>query len=509
MTTAHDIERSLYDWAPRELAMAWDNVGLLVGDPAQEVRRVLVALDITQGVAEEAVSLGAQMIVSHHPVMNCAWHEVQTLRADDAQGRLLRYLVQHGLAACCMHTNLDAADGGVNDCLAHALGLSGLSMLNEEKIGRIGTLSCEIPLEEFLPAVVKSLGCSGLRFRDGGKPVHRVAVGGGACRDYIPQAIAQGCDTFVTADLRYNDFLDTHGLNLIDAGHYPTENVVCEAVRAYLAKSFPLLEVVQLRVASRRHSILSVRRRSTMSGHSKWHNIQKTKGAADAKRSAAFTKIAKEIIVAVKQGGSGDPANNSRLATVIAKAKADNMPNDNIKRTIDKALGSGNTDNYESVTYEGYGPGGVAVIVEALTDNRQRTAPEVRHYFDKFGKGNLGAQGCVSWSFDRKGVIVIDNEDGDYDEDTVMMDALEAGAADFTADGPVFEITTDPDAFNDVIAALEAKGYTFASADISLVPQTYVKLTSEEDVKNMEKLLDMLEDNEDVQNTYHNWETED
>ena len=233
-----------------------------------------------------------------------------------------------------------------------------------------------------------------------------------------------------------------------------------------------------------------------MSGHSKWHNIQKTKGAADAKRSAAFTKIAKEIIVAVKQGGSGDPANNSRLATVIAKAKANNMPNDNIKRTIDKALGSGNTDNYESVTYEGYGPGGVAVIVE------------VRHYFDKFGKG-MGAQGCVSWSFDRKGVIIIDNEDGDYDEDTVMMDALEAGAADFTADGPVFEITTDPDAFNDVIAALEAKGYTFASADISLIPQTYVKLTSEEDIKNMEKLLDMLEDNEDVQNTYHNWETED
>ena len=246
-----------------------------------------------------------------------------------------------------------------------------------------------------------------------------------------------------------------------------------------------------------------------MSGHSKWHNIQKTKGAQDAKRSAAFTKIAKEIIVAVKEGGgSGDPANNSRLATVIAKAKAVNMPNENIQRTIDKALGAGSTENFEAVTYEGYGPGGVAVIVEALTDNRQRTAPEVRHYFDKYGKG-MGAQGCVSWSFDRKGVIIIDNEDGDYDEDTVMMDALEAGAADFTADGPVFEITTDPDAFNDVIAALEAKGYTFVSADISLVPQTYVKLTSEEDVKNMEKLLDMLEDNEDVQNTYHNWETED
>ena len=242
-----------------------------------------------------------------------------------------------------------------------------------------------------------------------------------------------------------------------------------------------------------------------MSGHSKWHNIQKTKGAADAKRSAAFTKIAKEIIVAVKQGGSGDPANNSRLATVIAKAKAANMPNDNIKRTIDKALGAGNTDNYESVTYEGYGPCGVAVIVEALTDNRQRTAPEVRHYFDKFG-GNLGAQGCVSWSFDRKGVIVIDNEDGDYEEDKVMEDALEAGAEDFEADGPVFEITTDPDAFPEVVKALEDKGYVFVSAEISKVPQNYVTLKTEDDVKNMEKLIDFLEENEDVQNVWHNWE---
>lgn len=242
-----------------------------------------------------------------------------------------------------------------------------------------------------------------------------------------------------------------------------------------------------------------------MSGHSKWHNIQKTKGAADAKRSAAFTKIAKEIIVAVKQGGSGDPANNSRLATVIAKAKAANMPNDNIKRTIDKALGAGNTDNYESVTYEGYGPCGVAVIVEALTDNRQRTAPEVRHYFDKFG-GNLGAQGCVSWSFDRKGVIVIDNEEDDYEEDKVMEDALEAGAEDFEADGPVFEITTDPDAFPDVVKALEDKGYVFASAEISMVPQNYVTLKTEDDVKNMEKLIDFLEENEDVQNVWHNWE---
>ena len=242
-----------------------------------------------------------------------------------------------------------------------------------------------------------------------------------------------------------------------------------------------------------------------MSGHSKWHNIQKTKGAADAKRSAAFTKIAKEIIVAVKQGGSGDPAYNSSLATVVAKAKAANMPNDNIKRTIEKALGSGNTDNYESVTYEGYGPNGIAVIVEALTDNRQRTAPEVRHYFDKYGKG-LGTQGCVSWSFDRKGVIVIDNEDEELDEDTVMMDALDSGAADFEADGPVFEITTDPNDFNAVVAALESKGYHFVSADIEMVPQNYVTMTDPDDVKNMEKLLDMLEDNEDVQNVWHNWQ---
>ena len=245
-----------------------------------------------------------------------------------------------------------------------------------------------------------------------------------------------------------------------------------------------------------------------MSGHSKWHNIQKTKGAADAKRSQAFTKIAREMIVAVKEGGSGDPNNNSRLATVIAKAKAANMPNDNIKRTIDKALGSGNTDNFEKVVYEGYGPCGVAVIVEALTDNRNRTAPEVRHLFDKYG-GNMGATGCVSWSFDRKGVIIIDNEDGDLDEETVMMDALDCGAADFEADGDVFEITTDPDDFNNVTAALEEKGYAFVSAAIEMVPQNYIKLTSEDDIKNMTKMIDLLEDNDDVQNVYHNWEQED
>ena len=240
-----------------------------------------------------------------------------------------------------------------------------------------------------------------------------------------------------------------------------------------------------------------------MSGHSKWHNIQKTKGAADAKRSQIFTKIAREMIVAVKTGGSGDPANNSRLATVIAKAKAANMPNDNIKRTIDKALGSGNTDSYENVVYEGYGPCGVAVIVEALTDNRNRTAPFVRHIFDKYG-GNLGATGCVSWSFDQKGVIVIERED--LDEDTVMMDALDAGADDMTADDDCFEITTSPDVFGEVLAKLEEKGYVFASAEVEMVPQNYVKLENEDDVKNMEKLIDFLEENDDVQNVYHNWE---
>ena len=240
-----------------------------------------------------------------------------------------------------------------------------------------------------------------------------------------------------------------------------------------------------------------------MSGHSKWHNIQKTKGAADAKRSQIFTKIAREMIVAVKTGGSGDPANNSRLAAVIAKAKAANMPNDNIKRTIDKALGAGNTDNFESVVYEGYGPNGVAVIVEALTDNRQRTAPEVRHLLDKFGKG-LGATGCVTWSFDKKGVLVLDAED--LDEDTVMMDALDCGASDFEPEEDCFTIYTEPDDCGKVASALEAKGYVFASAQVEMVPQNYVKLTDPADLKNMEKLIDSLEDNDDVQNVYHNWD---
>ena len=242
-----------------------------------------------------------------------------------------------------------------------------------------------------------------------------------------------------------------------------------------------------------------------MSGHSKWHNIQKTKGAADAKRSAAFTKIAKEILVAVKEGGSGDPANNSRLATVIAKAKAANMPNDNIKRTIDKAMGAGSTENFEAVTYEGYGPAGVAVIVEALTDNRQRTAPEVRHAFSKYN-GSMGAQGCVSWSFDKKGVIAIADEDKELDEDTVMMDAMDCGADDFEAEEDCFTIYTDPDDFNAVADAMAAKKYTFASAQIEMVPQNYQKLESEEHIKLMEKMIDIMEEDDDVQNVWHNWE---
>lgn len=241
-----------------------------------------------------------------------------------------------------------------------------------------------------------------------------------------------------------------------------------------------------------------------MSGHSKWHNIQKTKGAQDAKRAQAFTKIAREMIVAVKEGGSGDPNNNSRLAAVITKAKAANMPNDNIKRTIEKALGSDSSDSYESIVYEGYGPCGVAVIVETMTDNRNRTASEMRHYFDKHG-GNMGTSGCVSWSFDRKGVIIIDNEDGKLDEDSVMMAALDAGAADFEAAGQVFQVYTSPENISTVAEVL-GKSFKLLSAQTEMVPQNYITLQDDGDLKNMQKMLDMFEDNDDVQNVFHNWE---
>ena len=241
-----------------------------------------------------------------------------------------------------------------------------------------------------------------------------------------------------------------------------------------------------------------------MSGHSKWSTIKRKKGANDAQRAKIFTKIAREIIVAVKNGGP-DPENNSRLKDVIAKARSNNMPNDNIARTIKKAAGAGDTDSYESITYEGYGPNGVAVIVDTLTDNRNRTAADVRHAFDKFG-GNMGTSGCVSFMFDRKGVIIIENDD--IDEDTITMDALEAGAEDIEVDEEAIEITTSPEDFGAVRESLEAK-YTLSSAEISMVPQTMTELTDPDNIKNMNKMLDMLEDNDDVQNVYHNWDMPD
>ena len=238
-----------------------------------------------------------------------------------------------------------------------------------------------------------------------------------------------------------------------------------------------------------------------MSGHSKWSTIKRKKGANDAQRAKIFTKIAREIIVAVKAGGP-DPDNNSSLKDAIAKGRAANMPNDNIARTIKKAAGSTDGDNYENITYEGYGPNGVAVIVEALTDNRNRTAADIRHYFDKFG-GNMGQTGCVSFMFDQKGVIIIEKDAADEDE--LTMDALEAGADDFEADDDYYEITTAPSDFHAVRDALEKK-YTLSSAEISMIPQTTVTLTDEKQLLMMSKLLENLEDNDDVQNVYHNWD---
>ncbi|MBR5265985.1 MAG: YebC/PmpR family DNA-binding transcriptional regulator [Clostridia bacterium] len=240
-----------------------------------------------------------------------------------------------------------------------------------------------------------------------------------------------------------------------------------------------------------------------MSGHSKWSTIKRKKGANDAARAKVFTKFAREMAVAIKEGGA-DINGNSKLKEIVAKAKANNVPNDNINRIIQKYKSGTVTENYESITYEGYGPGGIAVIVETLTDNRNRTAGEVRHALDKYGSG-MGQSGCVSWQFDRKGVIVIERDE-DMDEDTVMMEAIDAGAADFVAEEEAFEIYTDVDTFSEVRDALEAKGYTFAQAELSLVPQNYIQMNDEEGVKNMNKLLDMLDDNDDVQNVYHNWE---
>ena len=242
-----------------------------------------------------------------------------------------------------------------------------------------------------------------------------------------------------------------------------------------------------------------------MSGHSKWNNIKRKKEKTDGQKAKIFTKMGREIAVAVKEGGSADPNANSRLKDAIAKAKANNVPNDNIERIIKKAAGEGNADTYEALQYEGYGPCGIAVIVETLTDNRNRTAGDLRHYFDKFG-GNLGQTGCVGFMFHKKGVLAIEAEG--LDEDKVMEDALEAGASDFAADEDVFEITTEPDDFSGVRDDLEAKGYTFVSAEIEQVPDVYSAIEDPDMALKMEKLLDVLEDDDDVQNVWHSLENE-
>lgn len=243
-----------------------------------------------------------------------------------------------------------------------------------------------------------------------------------------------------------------------------------------------------------------------MSGHSKWSTIKRKKEKTDGQRAKIFTKIGRELAVAVREGGGSDPNSNSKLKDCIAKAKANNVPNENIERIIKKAAGDGDASKYESITYEGYGPCGIAVIVETLTDNRNRTAGDLRHYFDKFG-GNMGTPGCVSFLFSQKGVIIIEKEG--LDEDKVMEDALEAGAADFQADEDVFEIYTEPDDFSGVRDDLENKGYSFVSAEVEMVPSTYTQLTDEDAVLKMQRLLDMLDDNDDVQNVWHNWDTPD
>ena len=241
-----------------------------------------------------------------------------------------------------------------------------------------------------------------------------------------------------------------------------------------------------------------------MSGHSQFKNIMYRKGAQDAKKAKVFAKLARDITIAAKSG-LPEPDKNPRLRLAIQAARAESMPKDNIERAIAKATQTAGGDDYVSMRYEGFGPGKVAIIVEALTDNRNRTAGSMRHHFDKFG-GNLGATGCVSWSFDKKGVLVIDNEDGDYEEDQVMMDAMDCGADDFEAEDDVFTVYTDPDDFNAVADAMTQKGYSFVSAQIEMVPQNYQKLTDPEQISLMEKLLDIMDDDDDVQNVWHNWD---
>ncbi|MCI5518180.1 YebC/PmpR family DNA-binding transcriptional regulator [Roseburia sp. MUC/MUC-530-WT-4D] len=241
-----------------------------------------------------------------------------------------------------------------------------------------------------------------------------------------------------------------------------------------------------------------------MSGHSKFANIKHKKEKNDAAKGKIFTMIGREIAVAVKEGGP-DPANNFKLAQVVAKAKANNMPNDTIERGIKKASGDGNNVNYVQATYEGYGPSGTAIIVKCLTDNKNRTAANVRNAFTK-GQGSIGAQGCVSYMFDEKGQIIIDKEECDLDADDLMMTALDAGAEDFSEEDDSFEITTDPADFEAVRKALEDANIPMASAEVTMIPQNYVSLSEEADIVNIGRILDLLEEDDDVQEVYHNWE---
>jgi len=241
-----------------------------------------------------------------------------------------------------------------------------------------------------------------------------------------------------------------------------------------------------------------------MSGHSKFANIKHKKEKNDAAKGKIFTILGREIAVAVKEGGP-DPANNYKLAQVIAKAKANNMPNDTIDRGIKKAAGDVGNVNYEYITYEGYGPNGIAIIVNALTDNKNRTASNVRSAFTK-GQGSIGTMGCVSFMFDKKGQIIIDKEEFDMDADEMMMIALDAGADDFAEEEDSFEILTDPDALEDVRKALEEAGIPTVNAEVTMIPQNYVTLTDETAIKNLQKTLDLLDEDDDVQNVYHNWD---
>lgn len=240
-----------------------------------------------------------------------------------------------------------------------------------------------------------------------------------------------------------------------------------------------------------------------MSGHSKWNNIKRKKEKTDAQRAKIFTKIGRELAVAVRDGGGSDPLVNSRLKDCIAKAKANNVPNENIERIIKKAAGDGDGTRYETITYEGYGLGGVAFIVETLTDNRNRTAGNLRHYFDKYG-GNLGTSGCVSFMFSPKGVLVIDKND--LDEDTVMEKALDCGASDFSSEGEYFVVTTEKEDYSSVFDALSKEGYSFESADIEMVSENYIEIKDEEQLSRLQIFINIMEDDDDVQNVWHNCE---